>query len=516
MKSLADIIRHQAATRADAVALVFQEEETSYGELERRACRVANALRGEGVATGARIAILSQNRSAFFEILLGTLKIGAVLVPVNFRLAPAEVAYVVNDAGAELLFVDAAHWELIAGIEGELATVKTLVHLEGGPDPWPDYAGWRDGAADDDPKLPVGGQDVAIQMYTSGTTGRPKGAQLTHDNIVYALEIAGQSIGGWSTSDVNLVCMPLFHIAGCEWGLVGLYNGARNIILPAVDPAEILRLIAHERVSKVLFVPAVILFLLQTPGCAETDFSSLELVVYGASPIPLELQQKAMATLKCDFMQLYGLTETTGAITVLAPEDHGADAGERIKSCGKAMQGVELKIVDEAGAEVAPGVVGEIVCRTRQNMLGYWNLPEETESALRDGWFHSGDAGYLDADGYVYIYDRIKDMIVSGGENIYPAEVESAIFEHPAVADVAVIGVPDDRFGEAVKAVLVCAEGASLSEDEIREFARTRLAGYKIPKTVDFADDLPRNPSGKILKRELRAPYWRDQERQVH
>ncbi len=516
MKTISEMVGRQAAARPDAVALVFRGEETSYGELERRACRVANALGGEGVGRGARVAILATNRASFFEILFGAVKIGAVVVPVNCRLAPPEVAFVVADAMAEVLFVDAAHAELVAGIAGGLRSVKRIVHLDGGAGEWPDYAAWRDGAAAEDPGLAVEGSDVAVQMYTSGTTGRPKGAQLTHDNIIAAIELAGEQIGGWTSADVNLVCMPLFHIAGCEWGIVGLYHGARNIILPEVDPVEILRLIAAQRITKVLFVPAVILFLLQTPSCAETDFSSLELVVYGASPIPLDLQQKAMAIMKCDFMQVYGLTEVTGAITLLPPEDHGADKVERMKSCGRAMAGVELKILDETGAEVGPGVVGEIVCRTAQNMLGYWNLPDETAKALRDGWFYSGDAGYMDADAYLYIYDRIKDMIISGGENIYPAEIESVLFAHPAVADVGVIGVPDDKFGEAVKAVVVCKPDTTASEHEIREFARTRLAGYKVPKSVDFVADMPRNPSGKILKRELRQPYWQGQERQVH
>jgi long-chain acyl-CoA synthetase len=283
-----------------------------------------------------------------------------------------------------------------------------------------------------------------------------------------------------------------------------------------VDPPAILRAVESFRVTKAFFVPAVILFLMQTPQCRTTDFSALDLIVYGASPAPLDLLRNAVQTFGCGFAQLYGLTETTGAITCLPPEDHGEHAVERLKSCGKPMHGVEIRIVDALGKDVPLGGVGEVICRTPQIMLGYWNLPEATERAIRNGWFYTGDAGYLDQDGYLYIYDRVKDMIISGGENIYPAEVESALFSHPALADVAVIGVPDPQWGEAVKAVVVRKPGGEISESELIAYARERIAGYKVPRSIDFADALPRNPTGKILKRELRKPYWENQERQVH
>jgi long-chain acyl-CoA synthetase len=282
------------------------------------------------------------------------------------------------------------------------------------------------------------------------------------------------------------------------------------------DPAAILRLIPEYRVTKAFFVPALILFLLQVPQCAETDFSSLELIVYGASPAPIDLVRKAVKVFGCGLAQVYGLTETTGAITYLGPEIHSAGDPERLKSCGQAMNGVELRVVDGAGREVATGDVGEVVCRSPQVMLGYWNQSEATNRAIRNGWFHTGDAGYLDKDGYLYIYDRVKDMIISGGENIYPAEVENALFSHPAVADVAVIGVPDEKWGEAVKAFVVKKPGTEVSAEDLIIFARERIAGYKVPRSIDFVDTLPRNPTGKILKRELRKPYWAGRERQVH
>jgi len=255
--------------------------------------------------------------------------------------------------------------------------------------------------------------------------------------------------------------------------------------------------------------------LLQTPGCQEVDFSSLKRTVYGASPIPLDLLREALATFKCEFPHLYGLTETTGVVTWLPPEDHDLVGSPHMRSCGRPVSSAEIKVVAPDDIVLPPGQVGEIVVRSHQVMKGYWNLPEETASTIRDGWLHTGDAGYFDADGYLYIHDRVKDMIISGGENIYPAEDESAIYEHPAVADAAVIGIPD-RWGEAVKAIVVVKPGCAITATELISYCRERIAHYKAPKSVDFADSLPRNPSGKLLKRVLRAPHWEGRERGVH
>jgi len=394
--------------------------------------------------------------------------------------------------------------------------VRTIVALDGKHPVWRDYASWLAHVSPADPGWPIHAGDCAVQMYTSGTTGHPKGAQLSHANLLTLLPGALRQFGRWHDGDVSLVCMPLFHIGGSGWALVGLYAGAEIVLAREFDPAAMLRLIAEFGVTKAFLVPAMILFLLQAPQCAKTDFSSLELIAYGASPAPIELLRAALKAFGCGFAQVYGLTETTGAITYLPPEDHGEHAIERLKSCGKPMTGVAIKILDASGHELPPGEVGEVVCRTPQIMLGYWDLPEATRAAIRDGWFHTGDAGYMDGDGYVYIYDRVKDMIISGGENIYPAEVENALFGHPAIADVAVIGVPDEKWGEAVKAVVVKKPGIEVSIAELIEFARSRIGGFKVPRSIDFVDALPRNPSGKILKRELRKPYWADQDRQVH
>ena len=511
---MADPIRHHAKVRGDKAALIFEGREIRYGELDRRASQVANGLIAAGVAPGQRVAILAKNIDLFFEIYYGATKAGAVLVPVNYRLAPPEVAYVLNDAETKVLFVTDDYYDLMAGVASDLSTVTKTIALHGGHDHWPAYDAWRDSQDTADPNREVNEEATALQAYSSGTTGHPKGVEMMHRNFVPFAPQALEDWGGWVAEDVNLVAMPLYHVGGCIWAFLGLYVGTTNILQPEVDPPVILEVIERYRITQVFFVPAVILFLLQTPGAATTDVSSVRHVMYGASPIPYPVLQRAVKMFNCGFAQLYGLTETTGAVTYLAPEAH--DGSETMKSCGKVMSSAKVRVVDGNGQQCPPGVVGEIIISGNQVMKGYWNLPEETEKSIRDGWFHSGDAGFFDADGYLYIHDRVKDMIVSGAENIYPAEVESALAGHESIADVAVIGVPDEKWGETVKAVVVLVPGAALSEGEVIAYARTQIGGFKIPRSVDFMDELPRNPSGKILKRELRKPYWQGHDRQVN
>jgi long-chain acyl-CoA synthetase len=514
--NLADLSRTQAIRWPAQVALTFEGKHTTYVALDARATQVANGLRAIASGPGTRVAVLAKNADQFFELLFGAAKAGQVLVPVNWRLAPAEAAYILNDAVAEVLFVSEEFFPLVTQIQAALPALRQVIACSGQHPEWESYTTWRERQDATDSAVAVTGSDVVVQLYTSGTTGHPKGVQLTHANLLVALA-GSDEYYPCTPADVSLVCFPQFHVAGVMFGLIGLYMGARTLITREPVPAEILRLIPAERVTITGFVPAVILFLLQTPGCQQTDFSSLRRIGYGAAPIPLDLLTSAMATFQCAFVHVYGMTEAPGAVSVLSPEDHLLDSGPRLRSCGKPSATLSgLRIVDRAGLDVPTGEVGEIVLRSEQVMLGYWNQPEATASAIQDGWFHTGDAGYLDADGYLYLHDRIKDLIISGGENIYPAEVESALFGHPAVADVGVIGVPDARWGEAVKAVVVRQPDASVTEAELIAYCRERIAHYKAPKSVDFTDALPRNASGKILKRELRAPYWADRERQVN
>jgi acyl-CoA synthetase (AMP-forming)/AMP-acid ligase II len=508
--TLAEIIRHQAAARPAAPALTFADRDTSYAELDRRSSRVANGLIAAGIEPQSRIALIDKNHDSFYEIWFGAAKANAVLVPVNWRLAPPEIAFVINDCGAEMLFVGADFLDTVAAIRDRLPRVRAVIVTDG------DYPDWRDRHPDADPALPAAGDDVCVQMYTSGTTGLPKGAQLTNANVLAELAVVTRGDwAAWGPEDTSLVVMPLFHIAGSAYGLFGLYNGARNVLLREVVPQHILEAIGRYRVTKLLLVPAAILFVLECPAITAADLSSLQLLIYGASPIPTQLLRRAIAVFKCRFAQAYGATETTAAITILEPDDHRDLDSERLQSCGRPLPGVEIRIVGPAGDDLPPRQVGEIVCRSPLVMKGYWNQPEATARAMDGAWFRTGDAGYRDEDGYLYIYDRVKDMIVSGGENIYPAEVESALYGHPAIADVAVIGVPDMRWGEAVKAIVVPKPGECPSEADIIAYARGSIAGYKLPKSVEFAEVLPRNASGKILKRQLRERYWQGAARQV-
>jgi long-chain acyl-CoA synthetase len=340
--------------------------------------------------------------------------------------------------------------------------------------------------------------------------------EITHANFMHAMS---QSMATQQFDDdcVNLVCMPLFHISGSGWGLIGMYYGAASVMMRDVDLELILAVIPAFRVTQALFVPAVLQFLLGHPKCRETDFATLRSVTYGASPITEAVLVEGMEVFGCDFIQAYGLTETTGAITILAPEDHdpGGPRAHLLRSCGQPIANHEVAIFDTDTLErVAEGEVGEIWVRGPQIMRGYWKNKEATEDAIRsDGWFRSGDAGYL-KEGYLYIHDRVKDMIISGGENIYPAEIENVLMRHEQIADAAVIGVPSERWGETVKAIVTRKDDA-LTEQEVIEHCRRYLAGYKCPTSVDWLDAIPRNPSGKILKVELRKPYWAGKDRQV-
>jgi acyl-CoA synthetase (AMP-forming)/AMP-acid ligase II len=525
IKTLADIPRHYSATRPDSIATLFEERSTTYRTLDLQSSRVANGLIASGVRPGSRVAVLDQNSDQYFDVLFGVAKARAVLVAVNWRLAPAEITFIVNDAKAEILFVGEAYLGLVREIEGNLPLLRHVIVLGNSDGQWPSYSQWLGSQSDLDPRLPASPEETVLQMYTSGTTGHPKGVELSHA-VFYANDRTRaqfpdadplQTWSDWSQDEVSLVAMPGFHVSGTGWAVFGYYNGARNVVLAQFDPGRVLRAIAEQRVTKLVLVPATIQMLLNHPDCARTDFSSIKYLLYGASPIPLDLLREAIAAFRCGFVQVYGMTETTGAVTYLPADDHTLEGNQRMRSAGKAMTGIKLEIRDTGGRALGPGETGEIWIHSPTRMNGYWNRPEATaETITPDGWVRSGDAGFLDRDGFLYIQDRVKDMIVSGGENIYPAEVESAIYGHPAVAEVAVIAIPDARWGEAAKAIVVLKPGAEASADSILAFARDRIASYKLPKSVDFVDSLPRNASGKILKRELRKPYWEGRERQVN
>jgi acyl-CoA synthetase (AMP-forming)/AMP-acid ligase II len=515
VKTIAEVIRVQAARQPEQLGIWHEGSETSYAELDRRSSRVANALIAAGVRQGDRVCFLDKGHAEAMEAILGIAKAGAVFTPVNYRLAPSEMAYVISDAAAPLLLVGHECADAIRSIEAELTQLRSVVRWGEGPNSWQSYEGWRDAQLDEDPHLDRGEDEAVWQLYTSGTTGRPKGAELTNRNMLNIASAGQKGFGDIRSGDVGLACMPLYHIGGAGYAMVVLYSGASLVVTRDFIPAQVLELIEKRRVTHSFFVPAMLNFMLQQPGCDRTDFSSLRAILYGASPIPEDLLQRSLEVFGCSFIQAYGLTETTGAVALLSGEDHERQ-GERLRSCGRPVGGNELRVVDGDGRALAVGEVGEITVRGPSVMKGYWNRPEATSESIREGWFHTGDAGYFDTDGYLYIHDRVKDMIVSGGENIYPAEVESVLFSHPAVADVAVIGVPDERFGEAVKAIVVFEPDVEATAEEIMSFCKGKIAGYKRPRSVEFTDALPRNPTGKVLKRELREKYWEGHARRVN
>lgn len=516
LKTVADISRIHAADRPDAVALDFHDRQTTYAELDARASRIAQGLMALGQRPGARLGYLGKNCDRYFEVLLGAFKARGVVVGVNWRLAPPEIAYVLNDAGCEVLFVGREFYPVVEKILPDCPQLKTVIAVDDDHPRWPAFDAWRDAQPATDPMLPIAPDDDVIQLYTSGTTGHPKGVQLTNANYLAILK-AGEDMGvaDYRPDDTILVAMPFFHVAGVNIGLFSLAQGSRGVVLGDIDPQTILKLIETKKVNHAFLVPAVILFLTQQPNVKETDFASLETISYGASPIAEDLLLRAKDIMGCRFIQVYGLTETTGGGTVLAPEDHEPGRG-KLRSCGRPAPGHAIRVAGPTGETLPTGEVGEILIQAPNVMKGYWNKADATAKALEGGWFRTGDAGYFDADGYLYIHDRVKDMIVSGGENIYPAEVENAIFGHPAVSDVAVIGVPDEKWGEAVKAIVVRKPGVEVVAADIVAYARERIAGYKLPKSVDFVEALPRNPTGKILRRELRAPYWEGRARHVN
>lgn len=515
IKTLAEIPHFHAHRTPERTALVFGDRRTTFAALERRCAEAAAALSAEGVRPGARVAWLDLNSDRTYEMLLACARSGAVFCPLNWRLSVSEIGEILKDADAQILFVGERFFDIADKLA--LPGLRKIVAIDGVREGWEPYSDWRVRHGVDAATSASAPSDPAIQIYTSGTTGRPKGVVLSNG----ALLTTGKESDGemawndWRSDDVSLLTMPCFHIAGLRWGVMGLLPGATTVIMPEFSPDVIVDMIASRRVTRLFLAPTAIRLVLQAAEKRNADFSSLKLIWYGASPISPELLKDAMRVFGCDFVQTYGMTETGAQATFLPPADHDPRGNERMRSAGRALPGVQIRIVDEQGGALPAGAIGEICIKSPSNMIGYWRRGEETRTVLRDGWMRTGDAGCFDADGYVYFHDRIKDMIVTGGENVYSTEVEVVVGSHPAVAEVAVIGVPDEKWGEAVKAIVVLKSGVAASADEMIRYVKERIASYKAPKSVDFVDVLPKNPAGKILKNELRAKYWAGRRRLV-
>lgn len=513
--TVAGVVRHHGQHRPDRRAITSEGHVLSWGELDHRSNQVAQALAAEGVRRGDRVAFLDKNGPEFFEVLFGAAKLNAVTAPVSWRLAPAEMRDIINDAEASVLVLGHDFLGQLHAFSTELDTVKKTVVVGGAPD-WATYETWIGEFPGIDPGGVADTSDVVLQPYTSGTTGLPKGVMITNQGLAMMAEVGPKHQVDAESN--YLIAMPLFHLGGCGMAMLSMTAGANSVLVREVDPAQLLETIRREHITNAFLVPAVLQALTDLPNAAGA-YPDLRAIAYGASPITTTVLTRSLHTFGCDFFQIYGLSET-GILTQLDPIDHdpGGPRQHLLRSAGKPYPHIEIKIVDPDTAKEQPAeVVGELWTRSGQNMVGYWHKPEETAKAITpDGWVRTGDAGYIDTEGYLFLTDRIKDMIVSGGENIYPIEAENALAGHPAVADVAVIGVPDARWGETVKAVVVLKDGANASPRELIDWCRGVLAHYKCPTSIDYVSELPRNPSGKLLKRELRQPYWSGRERHVN
>jgi len=515
VKVLPDIVRYQARVIPEKTALIEGNRRLTFSELDIKTNVVAHALAREGTQPGAVVAFVGKNSIPFFEILFGASKAGCTVLPLNWRLAPAELGPIVDDALPALIFVDKEFEPLVNKVlDATEQRCKVVVFDSTAADSG--LAAWCADVPRSDPGLPADPQAIALLMYTSGTTGRAKGVQMTHQGLSYmrlceSLEPTMQ----WREDDVLLMVLPNFHLLGASLPIQSLYNGSTVAIMPMFEPGKLLELIQRDRPTILVLAPTVIQMILDQPAAKNTDFSSVRLTMYAGSPISAQLLKRALVEMKCEFMQFYGATESLGAITILRPSQHDLINEEKLKACGTPLPLIELRVTDPEGREVPDGGIGEFHVRSPAMFIGYRNQAEASAAALKGGWYHTGDAGFRDTDGLLYIVDRVKDMIVSGGENVYSSEVEQALVKHPAVAMTAVVGAPDPRWGEKVVAVVVLKPGAKATAEELSLHCRGLIAGYKVPKEIAFAEALPISATGKVLKRVLRDDLWKDHGRAV-
>ncbi|MCX4554425.1 long-chain-fatty-acid--CoA ligase (plasmid) [Streptomyces sp. NBC_01267] len=518
--TLAQASARNAALRPDHPAIICEGRRTSHARLHQDSNRAAHALRAAGIGRGSRVAYLGRESEHYYVTILACAKAGAVIVPVNWRLTPGEVTHILRDSGAELLFLEDEFKATADAAAAGSATpaLHTVIRLDGPADDGTTgrtrergagLCAWYAQESPDDLDPGTGPDDAVLQIYTSGTTGLPKGVVLAHRTF-FTLPAAVRTTGAdpddwidWREDDVSLISLPGFGIAGIGWFLYGFCVGATNVVMPMYVAQEAVRLIEEYGVTITFVAPAMLQMMLDEQNAGPKAFASLRKIAYGAAPISESLLLRSLEVFGCQLAQIYASTEAGSVAACLPPSDH-RPGSRLLQAAGKPCPGNEIKVIDRDGNRLPPGEIGQVCVRTPAHMIGYWNRPEATAQTLVDGWLHMGDAGYLDEQGYLFLCDRINDTIIVAGQNIYPAEVEKQLSEHPAVADVAVVGVPDARWGEAVHAAVVLRAGARAKPRELLLFLRGRVADYKIPLAYHVLDTLPRNPSGKILRRMVR------------
>jgi fatty-acyl-CoA synthase len=481
-------------------AVVCEDQRLTFAQMNERCNKLVYALRRMGVEKGDRVAILAFNEPEYYDLYNAAAKMGTIMVTLNYRLAGPELQYIMEDCGAKAIIFSREFTEVVDSFRADVPVEHFIAIMDDPPEWALSYARIIGDEPGDEPEITGGGDDVLAILYTSGTTGRPKGAMLSHNNFFVTSDTIITTVG--MPGDTFLIVLPLFHIGALPGIILCTQFGLRSVLCRTLDPVRFLELLGEEKVTAFGSVPALLQILQAVPDFEKYDWSSVKVILVYAAPVPVTLL-KEYAEAGIEVRQLYGLTECTGPAAVIDGEHALTKAG----SCGLPMFYIDIILVDEYGNEVGPEELGEVIMKSQNVMLGYWGRPEETAKAIKDGWLYTGDIAKKDEEGYLYIMDRKKDMIISGGENIYPAEIEDFLLSHPKVVDVGVIGFPDEQWGEAIRAVVVVKEGEELTEAEVIEYCQGKIGKFKIPRSVMFAEALPRTPTGKILKRVLRDEY---------
>lgn len=499
----------------DRTAIVFDGKRFTYGELSERSSRLANSLSLMGIVPGDRIATIQVNCNEHIEAYFAAAKLDAVYVPLNFRSTPDEVRYMLADAAPKAVFAGERYTEMIDGIYEENASLNLRISIDHSRDGWLSYHALIETESSEDLTPSDDGDDLTMLMFTAGTTGFPKGVMLSHDSFSSYI-LSNVLPCDPDIEEKNILTVPLYHIAGVQAVMAAIYGGRTLIIQRQFEPAEWMTLVQEERANRAMMVPTMLKMILDHEEFDNYDLTSLEVITYGAAPMPLEVIKRAIEKLPGTyFINAFGQTETAATITMLPPEDHILEGSEediqiklnRLTSIGKPLADVEVRIVNEDGESVKPGVNGEIVAKGSRLMKGYWNQEEATAEAIREGWLYTGDLGYFDEDGYIFLSGRAKDFIKRGGEMVSPEEVEQVLHSHPTIDEAAIIGVPDLDWGERIRAIVVPKRGMRIDESDVIEYCRSRLSSFKKPESIVVVDELPRNPLGKVLKRVLRENY---------